>query len=347
MLQLQNNTPYQAERAAVVDKDGNQVWVVVVKATYVVRGDGLTELAPGQEPVCRAPRYAGPPGQSSLLREAELIPEHPGTDVTVLGTAHAPGGQAISTLDVSVSVGPVRKVLRVVGDRIWTKGVLSPRMTEPASFLTMPVTYERAYGGTSVGPAPGDGERHPRNPIGAGFATRAEALLGRALPNIEDPAALIEKWDSRPSPAGFGPIPADWSPRLEHAGTFDGDWARTRMPLLPTNYDACHAQSAHPDLVAPQALRGGEMAVLENLTSDSPWSFRIPRAYLTVTTFTKGGRVHQEAQLDRVIIEPDAKTVSTVWRAALNCRARVRDVIRTVVDTKRLVRWQAEREARS
>ena len=346
MLQLQNNTPYQAERAAVVDKDGNQVWVVVVKATYVVTDDGGTKLAPEQEPVCRAPRYAGEPGQSSLLREAELIPEHPGTDVTVLGTAHAPGGQPIATLSVSVSVGPVRKVLRVTGDRVWAKGVLSPRMTEPASFVTMPITYERAYGGTS-GPASGVPERDPRNPIGTGFASRAEWLVGRALPNIEDPEALIERWDSRPSPAGLGPIPADWSPRLERAGTFDAQWGRTRMPLLPTDYDARHAQSAHPDLLAAEALRGGEMAVLENLTPNSRWSFRIPRAYLALTTVTRTGRVHQAAQLDRVIIEPDSRTVCTVWRAALNCRARVRDVIRTVVDTKRLVRWQAEREASS
>src|SRR5262249_31792784 len=153
--QLTNNTPFQCERAALVDRAGNQVWSVVIKATYLLKADGTTEVAPEQEPVCRSPRYAGEPGRSSLLREAELVPEHPGTDVTVLGTAYAPGGKPAPFVDVSVSVGPVSRVLRVFGNRAWQAVAFSPRMAAPEPFTTMPITYERAYGGTNVlGPGP-------------------------------------------------------------------------------------------------------------------------------------------------------------------------------------------------
>ncbi len=333
MLQLQNNTPYQAERAALVDKDGNQIWVVIVKASYVVRPDGTTEVDPDQEPVCKVPSYAGAAGRSSLLRESELVTGHPGTDVTVLGTAHAPGGQPVRALDVSVSVGPVAKALRVVGDRVWERGPLAPKMTDPAPFVAMPITYERAYGGTNA-LDPDGVEKDPRNPIGTGFASRADAVVGKALPNVEDPGALIDRWDSRPRPAGLGPIPTSWSPRLEYGGTFDEAWSNERMPLLPADYDARHAQSAHPDLVSPVPFKGGEQAVLTNLTPDASWTFRVPRAYLIVTTYTKTRRLQQEVQLDRVIVEPDARKVRTVWRSSLNCRARVRDVLQTVVETK-------------
>jgi hypothetical protein len=322
-----------------VDKEGNQVWVVVVKASFVLQDDGTTEVAPAQEPVCWSPQYSGEPGQSSLLREGELVTEHPGTDVTLLGTAYAPDNKPVPALDVRVSVGGVNKTLRVFGNRLWQPGVFAPRMTDPEPFTAMPITYERAYGGTNVlGPEPGLQEKEPRNPIGTGFASRASALNGKALPNVEDPDQLIRGWDTRPRPVGLGPIPAMWSPRLEYAGTFDEEWSQKRMPLLPRDYDPRQAQSAHPDLVSPRPLRGGEEVVLTNLTPDSHRAFRLPRVYLTFLTYTKTGRLLTRGQLDRVILEPDAKKVVMIWRSSLNCRARVRDVMQTVVETKPFLR---------
>ncbi len=339
MLQLKNNTPFHADRAALVDKEGNQTWVVVVKATYIIKDDGTLEVAPEQEPVCRAPVYAGEPGQSSMLREGELVTEHPGTDISILGTAYAPENKAVTSIDVSISVGTLQRSLRVFGDRVWQAGVFSPRMTSPAPFITMPITYERAYGGTNIlGPRPDDQEKEPRNPIGTGFASRADTLIGKLLPNIEDPAQLIHGWDTRPRPAGLGPIPSMWSPRLEYGGTFDEEWSEKRMPLLPKDYDPRHAQSAHPDLISPQPLKGGEMVILNNLSPGSRCAFRVPRAYLSFITLTRSGRLSQEIQLDRVIVEPDANKLVTVWRSSLNCRARVRDILETVVETKTQLR---------
>jgi hypothetical protein len=339
MHQLENNTPFQAEKLGLVDKEGNQIWVVVVKATYVLEGDGTTEVAADQEPVCRCPRYAGEVGRSSLLREVELVAEHPGTDVTLLATAHAPNHRALPFLDVSVAVGTLTKTLRVFGDRVWQAGLLGPRMTNPEPFTDMPITYERAFGGTNVlGAGTDQWEKEPRNPIGTGFASRAGILVGKRLPNVEDPSDLIRKWNTRPRPAGLGPIPAFWSPRLEYAGTFDAEWEQTRMPLWPRDYDPRYAQAAPPNLVSPQPLRGGERVVLTNLTPDGHREFRLPRAYLLCRTETRTGSLRQQVQLDRVILEPDAGKILLVWRSSLNCRARIRDVLRTVVETKPYLR---------
>lgn len=334
MLQLTNQTPFAAERAALVDPAGNQTWVVVVKASFTIKPGARPEIAAEQEPVCQAPLYAGEPGKSSLLREAELVTEHPGTDVTLLGTAYSPEAKAVKTLDVALRVGAVSRTLRVFGDRTWRSDGESVSASEPAAWTRMPIQYERAFGGADpedITPRASE----PRNPIGVGFGSQARQLIGTPLPNIEDPLQPISSWESRPPPVGFGPIPGMWSPRREFAGTFDESWRKERMPLLPVDYDPRHAQSAHPDLVAGQPLRGGEEVVLVNLTPSGNLSFLLPRVPLTLLTRTRTGRLLMQPQLDRVIIEPDANKVVVVYRASLNCGSRVREIVGTVVDMKR------------
>ena len=343
MLQLINNTSFSADGAALVGPDGDQFWVVIVKATYLLNEDGSIDPHPQPEPVCLSPLYSGEPGKSSLLREGEMVFDHPGTDVTLLATAHAPYEIPVRELDVSVSVGPVTQTLRIFGDRIWQGDMFGLRMTDPEPFTTQPVTYERAYGGTNLlGQKDGRQEKEPRNPIGRGFATSANTLSGKPLPNIEDPSHLIRSWSDRPVPVGLGPIPAMWSPRLEYAGTFDDRWRNERMPLWPQDYDPRQAQAAHPRLVSGEPLHGGEQVRLTNLTPTSDLRFRLPNAYLILTTSTRAGRFRQKVQLDRVIIEPDAKKLVMVWRSSLNCGARVRDVLSTVVEVKPHIRVAAD-----
>jgi len=151
---------------------------------------------------------------------------------------------------------------------------------------------------------------------------------------VEDPNQLIQAWSDRPHPGGLGPIPPMWSPRREYAGTFDERWKRQRMPLLPDDYNPRHSQSAHPDLVSREPLRGGERVVLNNLTPGSMLNFQLPRPYLILTTTTRSARLRQKIQLDRVIMEPDAKKLVMVWRSSLNCADRVRDVVSSTVEVK-------------
>lgn len=339
MLQLNNETPFQAERCVKIDKDGNQIWVVIVKATFRIDGAPHLNLHADQEPVCRSPVYAGEPGQSSLLRDAEMVHEHPGTCVTLGATAYAPEGRAVPVVDAGVEVGSLRRTLRVFGDRHWRRAGDGLVSTAPEPFESLPICYERAYGGMNVlNDQTGQQESEPRNPIGRGFASSVDLLAGKPLPNIEDPAALVETWRSRPAPAGFGPIPAHWSPRKEYAGTFDADWQRSRAPLWPQDYDSRHQLSAPSELASPGPLRGDEQVRLTNLTPEGTLAFRLPRVYLTVRTTTLARRFRQRVQMDRVIIEPDNRKLVLVWRSSLNCRADARQVLRTTVGTKPFLR---------
>ena len=104
MWALENNTPFAAERAWVRDRNGAEIWVVAVKATFDISPEGSTCLSAEQEEICRVPVYRGEPGSSSLLYESDLIQVKPATDVILHGHAYAPGGEETTQVEVRLKV---------------------------------------------------------------------------------------------------------------------------------------------------------------------------------------------------------------------------------------------------
>lgn len=337
MWQLDNRTPYAAERTWVRDRDGAEIWLVAVKCSFDIRADGSTEPAPEQPPIVQVPEYMDPaaPARSSLRHELDLVRTKLTTDILVLGAAHAPGAVPVASLDVGFRVGPVAKRLRVTGDRIWLGGTPS----EPLPFATMQICYERAYGGVDPGSRDTEQPRWDmRNPIGTGFALDAAHAEGLRLPNIEYADQQVQAWSDRPEPAGFGPLGVHWEPRLGLAGTYDECWLRERQPLLPQDLDDRHYQCAPADQQAPQFLVGGEAVVLVHLAPQSEIRFRLPRVLLGFETFfSDGTRVrHERPRLHTVILEPTALRVSLVWHSALPSHHMVHKLLRTSIVEKRL-----------
>lgn len=339
MLQLDNRTPYAAERTIVMDKAGVKSWVVAVKATFDLAPSGAIALADVQQPVLYSPEHRGEPGKSSIRYNADLIPSKRATDVMVNGHAHAPAGRAAQSVDVSLQVESVRKRLRVFGDRHWGLGF--PGFLKPSSatrFERMPITYERAFGGwDQTDPDPARQRLDPRNPIGSGFATEEWHLEGRALPNVELPGLLISSWNDRPPPAGFGAIASYWSPRLEWAGTYGDDWMKRKFPLLPDDFDDRFHQCALPDQQIDGCLRGGEEVVLENLSESGRLRFCLPRIYLAFATRFGKNKVEHRGSLQTVVIEPDASRLVMVWQTSLSCHHTLDELDETVVREKRYV----------
>ncbi|HTT70284.1 MAG TPA: DUF2169 domain-containing protein [Anaeromyxobacteraceae bacterium] len=337
MLQIRNETPFQADRALLLDAAGNQVWVVAIKATYLIDERGGAQPCPSQEPVVASPVWSGAPGRSSLLRESELVVAHPGTDVTFNATAHAPRGHPAATVEVGVMVGPAKKSLRVYGDRVWFKGATGLARSAPRPFERMPVVWERAYGGSEGDPEDDRFACETRNPVGLGFATSSSRLADKPLPNIEDPHHLIESWRDRPPPAGLGAVAPDWSPRRERGGTYDEAWRRSRAPLWPSDHDPRFHLSAPLGLSLEAPLKGGEVVSTIGLTPEGPLTFALPREYLVVETRLGGAWSRQRVKLERVIGEPDERKLILVWSARLVCGARGREVELTRIVTKEWV----------
>lgn len=335
---LENQTPFAAERAWVRDEHGAEVWLVAVKGTFAINPDGRTRLAEVQEPVALEPRFAGDPARSSLLHDTDLPDRKEATDVLVIGHAHAPRAEPVDAINVGLSLGPIRKVLRVTGDRVWEDRGRGLTPSRPRPFVAMPINYERAYGGLDPGAADPPGERvwDVRNPAGCGRATSASSALGRALPNVEDPRAPITVWNDAVVPVGFGPIAGHWAPRVGLAGTYDERWEQTRQPLVPEDFDPRFYHCAPMDQQIRGHLRGGEPVELRHLTPAGQLCFRLPRVTLSFKTcFSDGTHARHRALLHTVLIRPDGPTVTLVWHTRLACHHKVLKLQQTLIRSER------------
>jgi hypothetical protein len=338
MWAIDNQTPFSAERAWVRDKNGAEVWLVAVKGTFLINPDGKLSLAEEQEKVHLAPEFKGLPEASSLNYDSDLHHKKHSTDILIQGDAWAPEAKPVRKLNVSLQIGPINKVVRIIGDRIWKKSIIGLRMSKPLPFLKMPVTYERAYGGTDL--ISKDPKHHGwelRNPVGCGFATKPEHLVGKPLPNIEDPTDLIRNWKDNPKPAGFGPIAGHWSPRVELAGTYDQNWEENRLPLLPDDFNETYYQCAPSDQQIPGFLKGGERFLIKNMTPGGRIEFYLPIVTIGFTThFESGPSVEHHGVLHtvRIITDKNKNKLVLVWHTHLECHHRVLKLASTIIRIK-------------
>jgi hypothetical protein len=333
MWSVNNRSRFKAERAFARDAQGAELWIVAVRATFTIETDGPNaELRPADEQsdVVLAPEYFGKAGESSLRYDNDLVQTKAGTDIVVHAVAHAPRGRPARSVDVGLSVGGIRKRLRVVGDRTWKKGWRTNAPSDPEPFVALPIRYENAWGGRLTD----SDARDPANPIGVG----ADTTPGLPVPNVEPIGKPIESAKAPGTPAGFGPIPCDWQPRLAHAGTYDEQWERTRQPLVPADFDETYFRCAPADQQLAEFLRAGEEVVLENMTPAGLLSFRLPRVYLGFRTRFDRDAIHHRPKLHTVIIEPEERRLSMVWQSALPCHHTLYTLKDTLVIEKRSVR---------
>lgn len=122
-MKLTNRTPLKAFAFRQFDTEGGLDCVVAVRGTFVHAQDAAMGLGRPQEPFQWEDLYEGDPHTTPLLRQGDLVPGKPGTDVTFLGSSHAPQGRAAGTWTCGLRLGPVHKTIRVFGPRAWTPQV--------------------------------------------------------------------------------------------------------------------------------------------------------------------------------------------------------------------------------
>ena len=316
MLQVDNRAPFTAALSVFPDTAGVETAYAVVKATFTIGAEG-PELARPQLPLLATDVFWGEPAMSSLRASGEFGLLKPSTDVLLSGRAIAPGPDT-RIADVMLAVGPVSRTVRVFGDRQWRKSGGQWRPSDPQPWQRMPLRWELAYGG--IAPADGDKmpEYEPRNPVGRGFvASGAQPEDDQALPNLEDPRALLADPHDRPAPMGFGPVAPTWLPRRTYAGTYDEAWTRGRAPYLPLDFDARYFHVAPPGLIAPGFLQGGEPVTMAGFTAGAPLQFNLPQCALELEFDFDGSRLPKPLQMETVLFEPDAGRFQMLWRAAL------------------------------
>jgi hypothetical protein len=315
---LDNHTPYGAGRNWTRDKDGIHHWLVAVQATFDINVSGRLTLSDEQPPPPLAPEFRGDPATSSLRRDSDLLALRPATDIIVDACAYAPKGKATPTVPVCLRVGELEKILVVHGTRAYDLGAFGLTSSPPIPFLTQPIQYEWAFGGSDTSAE--DPRKHRidlRNPVGKGVSASKALLKHKAAHKIEYPNGDPTKM----GPAGYGAIASFWAPRLERAGTYGPEWEQSKKPLLPDDYDERYALSAPDDQRTQKPLRGGETCTLVNLTPEGALRFDLPKIFLTFRT-RLAGRIHEHrATLATVFIAAEERKLSMVWQSSLRVRS--------------------------
>ena len=177
-------------------------------------------------------------------------------EVMLCGAAHAP--KPVESMQVRLQCGPVDKRLRVIGDRrwdrTWSRAVC---VHTPKPFTTMPLTLDRAYGGTE----------HD-NPLGCGHLPPLSWLQVQAgkMPNIEYPDRPVVPGRREQPYATYAPQQlAHAGRKREASGTYDQRWLAEDFPGLPRDFDFSMYNLAPLDQQFRGRIAGGEAYRLEGL----------------------------------------------------------------------------------
>jgi hypothetical protein len=330
-MELVNDTPFVLDRFALFDRDGAEILVALVKATYELSEFGRPTVAREQAPAIPADEYHGAPGASSIKVEGDFSPPRPTTGATLTGHAWAPNEETTHLL-VTLRVGPVRQRAAVFGDRVWEKSFFSMKPSAPTPFKKLPLTWENAYGGADQSnPNEANWDFERSNPVGRGFlaARSGKSLAGEPLPNVEHPDQLLLRSSDRPTPVGFGPIAGTWQPRASFAGTYDEEWHRERAPLVPPDFDDRFHQAAPPALTCPGYLAGGEFCEVTGTTPQGRLTFELPADRPVFNLHQRGSSARVRPNLDSVHVDTDAMRLRLTWKAAVRMHGRL-ETLRTL-----------------
>ena len=327
---IDNNLPFSVEVSALMNEEGHQLFVPIVMGTFTISSERLPRLAVEQVKVALGGELWGDAESSSYKLESQIAFVKRSTDVVLIGHAHAQFTGLKETV-VSLQVGPLKKTVKVVGDRVWGKVLGKTMMTSPVPFEKIPLIYERAFGGWDRSHS--DPTKHtfePRNPVGTGFRSKKGNFEeGIRLPNLEDPKHPLKSYGDTPPPAGFGFTSPNWQPRAALAGTYDEQWMKERMPLLPRDFDRRFFNAASPGLIAPGFLKGNEPVLIENASPGGRLSFELPGVPPPkIHVELRGGVQHDlTTNLDTVIINTDENLLFLIWRTHLVVRRGPQDVV--------------------
>lgn len=345
-MRILNNTGMLAGYTMGMEPSGQECLVIAIKGTFSIpkiRGEA-PRLLDEQVPLVEADTFSGEPGFSAPLFEVDYAPIKHHCDVTLVGSAYAPGGQSVDRVMAGFKVGNVSKLVHVLGDRYWIAGAAGYQPSKPSLFTKRAVTYDIAFGGVDRFHA--DEARHDAcmdNPVGIGYhKILADDLVDNTpAPSTEEVNVPITNPDGIYRPMAFGPLGRGWQARFQYGGTYDQQWLEDTFPFLPADFNELYYQSAPADQQMPY-LQGGETVSLLNVTEDGKRSFQIPTIDMPVVFFRKkGGQEETRAVLDTLVLDTDNERFSLTWRASIKLKNNAFEVPEALVGKASRGWWRA------
>jgi len=324
-MQFLNETPFAAYNTVELNQKAREVLSLTVKATFSILQNRDLVIAPVQRDIEFSDVYTGEPGSSSVHYEADVTIGKQTTDIILTGHAFP---QKIGDREtfVMLSVGDIQHTVKVFGDRYWDSIFGITKKSSPEPFEKIPLVYERAFGGVDDShPDHKYHESEERNPVGTGFRAKHSrlAVKGLKLPNIENPKQLIASPKDRPEPVGFGFIAKNWLNRRKYAGTYDGKWMESRMPLLPLDFDPRFYSAASMGLKTKSYVKGGETILVRNAHAYGPITITVPIINLKVSFLVDAKPVEFGMHIDTVVIDADEDELVLVWHGISDIHGQV------------------------
>lgn len=301
-MRTKNLTPFQLGTKLTSRRPPKPEATILVKGTFRLVPGGVVEaVAPLHEQhLLRGDVLAeGDERSGECLYGSDFADFKLNAEVLLQGSCHAPGGLPVTECPVMFRVGAWSKMLRIVGPRFWSDGLLSSH-TEPAPFTTMPIRWSNAFGGPSS----------KRNPWGKGWGTNE-------LPNVESAREPMRSRSDRPEPAGFGATGSFAPERAAKVGkAYGAKWKAERAPFYAEDFDWSYFQAAPADQQIAGYFAGDEELVLQNLSPLAPvLTTRLPGLRPRVFVKDAAGRFREvRLVLDTIVALPDEGLVALVWR---------------------------------
>jgi hypothetical protein len=157
LLQVANKSPFVPLLNVLSDETGLDTLYVVIKGTFTLCPQPT--LAEKQVPPTPEDVYWGEPATSSLKYASETHLGKRGTDVVLVGYAHAPQGRPVPEIVVGIRVAGRQKVARVLGERKWRPvlGGIMP-MVKGAKYVMTTGDEAGSAGGVISGTIKGEAE---------------------------------------------------------------------------------------------------------------------------------------------------------------------------------------------
>lgn len=312
---VRNKTKFSPVLSRGSLSDEVDVGAIVVELRFRVVGERLEPMLGSVERVSTDPP------------DIHKIPMWRGTSVTAAGDVLGPSRPPFLR-PVTLSVG--REIRRIVafGNRRWESSVLGElTATDPAPFDSLPLSFERAFGGSFVLPPgllPGTDLPHPGGKVpyylnerGIGFYADEAAAIGGLLPNFELADQLVTRWSDRPVPGCFVPCPELVALRLRDVRV---DLSLAKPEDATTSaFQARFASRAFfmvqhhaPGYLVFDAFPSGTAIQLQGLGTDAV-RFEVPACPARVTLRRGQSRTEVDARVRSVHVDAARRLITCVY----------------------------------
>jgi len=264
-MDLVNRTKYQVKLLATSVEENRMMASIVVKARFDIKNNALVPHQKQNWPI----------GQPVKTKYGEFDEDSPfrkqGVDVMLLGEAYPANGGSAERARFELTVGDLRYPIDVYGDRRWVLSGNRLVASQPEPFVSMPLTWERAYGG-KANVETGEFPYHA-NPFGRGFYCNEEDARDNFLPNLENPENPVKSWEDQPEPVGVAPLSRESSLRIMNAIELN---LEDRMPKLE-KINPSYYNNANPALILPEPPKPGTLISASGVRPGGDGlSFRLP-----------------------------------------------------------------------